>query len=70
MTRVSASQGKQGNIAKTIPCQEKHRERFAEIHGKQGFLFTQVKHSPKVKDVVIFIAKLPIYFSETIMSVT
>ena len=57
--------GKTGKMAKKIPCQGKHREsgNFAKT---QGIWFAQVVNSLilKVKDVLIFAAKISIFSEE------
>ena len=66
--RVPTAQGKR-KMAKKNPCQGKHREfgNFAKTQGKhREFCFSQVVNSlmPKVKDVVIFAAKISIFFQK------
>ena len=58
--------GKTGKMAKKNLCQGKHREfgNFAKTQGKQGICFSQVVTSLilKEKDILIFAAKISIFF--------
>ena len=62
---AQAKQGKQGKWPKKNPCQGKHRE-LGNFAKTQGILFAQVVNSlmPKVKDIVIFAAKISIFFQK------
>ena len=55
--------GKTGKVTKEIPCRGKHRE-IGNFAKTQGILFAQVVHSLiiKVKDILIFAAKISIFF--------
>ena len=64
--RVPTAQGKQGKWAKKNPCQGKHREFCLNTGKTHGILLAQVVNSLilKVKDVLIFAAKISIFSEE------
>ena len=62
---VPTAQGKQRKWPKKFPVREKHRE-FGKSAKTQGIWFAQVVNSMilKVKDILIFAAKISIFFPE------